>query len=88
MPCASSVANWLERQPFPPELRKVWLGSLVEEILEVRVISSRGRTTPRGVKRKMSGYPLRRVRGPTRRRKVRVQLRRSEPSNLSEQYWG
>ena len=29
------------------------------EILEERVASSRGRRVPRGVKRKMSGYPLR-----------------------------
>jgi hypothetical protein len=29
------------------------------EILEERVTSSRGRRVPRGVKRKMSGYPRR-----------------------------
>jgi hypothetical protein len=29
------------------------------EILEERAVSSRGRRVPRGVKRKMSGYPLR-----------------------------
>ena len=32
---------------------------MLEEILEERVASSRGRRVPRGVKRKMSGYPLR-----------------------------
>jgi hypothetical protein len=32
---------------------------VLEEILEERVVSSRGRRTPRGVKRKMSKYPLR-----------------------------
>jgi hypothetical protein len=29
------------------------------EILDERVVSSRSRCTPRGLKRKMSGYPLR-----------------------------
>jgi hypothetical protein len=32
---------------------------VLQEILEERVTSSRGRQVPRGVKRKMSGYPLR-----------------------------
>jgi hypothetical protein len=32
---------------------------VLNEILEERVASSRGRQAPRGVKRKMSGYPLR-----------------------------
>ena len=32
---------------------------MLAEILEERVASSRGRQVPRGVKRKMSGYPLR-----------------------------
>ena len=32
---------------------------MLHEILEERVVSSRGRQVPRGVKRKMSGYPLR-----------------------------
>ena len=31
----------------------------MNEILEERVVSSRGRRVPRGVKRKMSNYPLR-----------------------------
>jgi hypothetical protein len=31
----------------------------LDEILEERVVSSRGRQVPRGVKRKMSNYPLR-----------------------------
>jgi len=31
----------------------------LDEILEERVASSRGRQVPRGVKRKMSGHPLR-----------------------------
>jgi hypothetical protein len=32
---------------------------VLDEILEERVASSRGRQVPRGVKRKMSGYQLR-----------------------------
>ena len=32
---------------------------MLDEILEVRVASSRGRQVPRGVKRKMSNYKLR-----------------------------
>jgi hypothetical protein len=41
---------------------------VLEEILEERVASSRGRRVPRGVKRKMSGYKLRpRSRQPTTR---------------------
>jgi hypothetical protein len=33
---------------------------VLDEILEERVVSSRGRRIPRGVKRKMSKYPIRR----------------------------
>jgi hypothetical protein len=33
---------------------------VVEDILEERVVSSRNRRTPRGVKRKMSSFPVRR----------------------------
>jgi hypothetical protein len=32
---------------------------VLDEILEERAASGRGRTVPRGVKRTMSGYPLR-----------------------------
>ena len=32
---------------------------VLEEILQERVVSSRGRRNPRGVKRKMSKFPLR-----------------------------
>ena len=33
--------------------------AVLDEILEDRVLSGRGRQVPRGVKRKMSSYPLR-----------------------------
>jgi hypothetical protein len=32
---------------------------VLDEILDERVVSGRGRQVPRGVKRKMSNYPLR-----------------------------
>jgi len=41
---------------------------VLDEILEERVVSSRGQKKPCGVKRKMSGYPLRGS-GPLSRRK-------------------
>ena len=41
---------------------------MIDEILEERVVSSRGQAKPRGVKQKMSSYPLRK-RGPLSRRK-------------------
>jgi len=34
--------------------------NVLEEILQERVVSSRNRRNPRGVKRKMSNFPLRR----------------------------
>lgn len=33
--------------------------AVLDEILEERVVSSRNRTCPRGVKRKMTRYPVR-----------------------------
>jgi len=41
---------------------------VLEEILEERAVSSRGQQKPRGVKRKMSSYRVRR-RGPVSRKK-------------------
>ena len=43
----------------PPRDRLVLHEEVPDEILEERAASSRGRQVPRGVKRKMSGYPLR-----------------------------
>lgn len=42
-----------------------WFSAVLDELLAVRVPLRRGRCGPRGVKRKMSGYPIRRSRGPT-----------------------
>jgi len=44
---------------FPPRHRKALHERILDEILEERVVSSRNRINPRGVKRKMSNYPLR-----------------------------
>lgn len=53
---------------FPPRQRKALHEAILEEIVEERAGSSRSRINFRGVKRKMSNYPLRpRKRGPTRR---------------------
>jgi hypothetical protein len=37
--------------------------AVLDEILEERVVSSRHRWNPRGIKRKMSNYPLRAAKG-------------------------
>lgn len=44
----------------PPRLRKIFDGNVFEEILPERLPARRGRPNKRGVKQKMSGYPLRR----------------------------
>ena len=76
MPCVSCVASWPSGQPFPPEQFAPWLAAIVDEILEERCVSSRGRRIPRGLKRKMSGYPLRRARAPTQAIAFPVIIRR------------
>ena len=42
-----------------PRARRTLHQAVLQEILEERVVSSRGRQVPRGVKRKMSSYSLR-----------------------------
>jgi hypothetical protein len=44
---------------FPPRGRNAFHNAVLEEILEERVVSRRTRRNPRGVKRKMSSFPLR-----------------------------
>jgi len=44
---------------FPPPASLALHEAVLNEILEERVVSSRGRRVPRGVKRKRSSYPLR-----------------------------
>jgi len=53
---------------FPPQQKKALHETILDEILDERVVSSRNRVNPRGVKRKMSNYSLRpRMRQRTRR---------------------
>ena len=40
-------------------MSKVFHEAVLDEILQERVVSSRNRRNPRGVKRKMSNFPLR-----------------------------
>jgi hypothetical protein len=44
---------------FPPAARRAFHKAVLDEILQERVVSSRNRRNPRGVKRKMSNFPLR-----------------------------
>jgi hypothetical protein len=61
---------------FPPRQRKILHESILDEILEERVVSSRDRINFRGVKRKMSNYNLRpRKRQRTRRVDVSRRIR-------------
>ena len=58
-PCTLSSGVWPVTALFPPQQRKAFHEAILDEILEERVVSSRNRINPRGVKRKMSNYPLR-----------------------------
>jgi hypothetical protein len=61
---------------FPPRQRKALHETILDEILQERVSSSRNRINPRGVKRKMSNYSLRpRKRHRTRRINVATQIK-------------
>jgi len=59
MPCAWCGASCRWTRLFSPRYRMARHEGVLDEILKERVASSRGRQVPRGVKRKMSGYPLR-----------------------------
>ncbi|HYN79890.1 MAG TPA: hypothetical protein VES88_00195, partial [Gemmatimonadaceae bacterium] len=61
----SCDANCLPSTLFPPLERTAFHERVLEEILQERVASRRGRRNPRGVKRKMSNFPLRRHAKPT-----------------------
>ena len=61
-------AGWPDPWLFPPRQKKIFHAVVLQEIPLERVASSRTRINPRGVKRKMSNYPLGpRKRQPTRR---------------------
>ena len=59
--------NIITHGAIPPQRRNSLRQHVLDELLDERVVSSRNRCTPRGVKRKMSGYPLRPRHAPTRR---------------------
>ena len=44
---------------LPPERHRSWFDSVLAEIAAKPSVKSRGKTHPRGIKRKMSGFPLR-----------------------------
>ena len=52
---------------FPPQHREALHETILDEILDEHVVSSRHRINPRGVKRKMSNYSLR----PRKRQRTR-----------------
>jgi len=54
-----SVTKSRASRLFPPQELKAFHEAVLNEVLEERVVSSRSRCNPRGLKRKMSGYPLR-----------------------------
>ena len=56
--CTLSSGGWPVTALFPPRQRKAFHEAILDEILEERVVSSRNRINPRGVKRKMSNYNL------------------------------
>ena len=69
---------------FPPQQKKALHETILDEILEERVVSSRNRINPRGVKRKMSNYNLR----PRNRSTLAASISLAGSGFLSEQYWG
>lgn len=71
-----SNAAWPATALFPPQQKKILHEAVLDEIPEERVVSSRNRINPRGVKRKMSNYNLRpRKRQRTRRLNVAERIR-------------
>jgi len=55
-----SAARWPSSALFPPRSFKPFHDAVLAEILDESVASRRNRRNPRGVKRKMSNFPLRR----------------------------
>ena len=62
-----SNGAWPGRSLFPPRQIQLLHAAILEEILQERVVGSRNRVNFRGVKRKMSNYPLR----PRKRQRTR-----------------
>ena len=59
MRCACCIDDCPKRQPFPPEQAQQWRLSLLNEIARGRAVQSRNRRNPRGVKRKVSNFKIR-----------------------------
>ena len=57
---ALSVANSPAPSLFPPHQLRAWHDAVLDEILQERLGARRNRRNKRGVKRKMSNFPLRR----------------------------
>jgi len=58
-PCAWCAGKSRDSHPLPHRNMKAFHDAVLMEILAERVASSRSRCNPRGLKRKMSNYPLR-----------------------------
>ena len=67
MRSTSPVARCRIWRRFPPEGASAWHQTILHELRAKHVRSSRGRVVSRGVKRKMSNYPLR----PRKRQRIR-----------------
>jgi hypothetical protein len=61
---------------FPPQQKTAFHEAVLEEILEERLVSSRHRWNPRGIKRKMSNYRLRSGKGKTHRQPITTVLQK------------
>ncbi len=59
MLCGWFAARSRSLRRFPLRARRALHHAVLNEILEERAVSGRGRQVPRGVKRKMSNYALR-----------------------------
>ena len=49
---------WQQKQ-MDPEQRQIWFDSVLAEVAAKPSVKSRGKTNPRGIKRKMSSFPVR-----------------------------
>src|SRR5690606_40661367 len=68
MPFGSSNANCRTPRPFPPESLLDWSAALIQEIGAGYCSSSRGLQNPRGVKRALNPYRVRRRNEPLNQR--------------------
>jgi hypothetical protein len=65
MPSASFAESSRQRERFPPRKSEAFYQATLAEILQERLPLRSGRRNQRGVKRKMSSYPLRSRNGPS-----------------------